>query len=114
MKTRSRIRAGQLNQLISIRNPVRVEVEGGGYTDTPTEVGTAWAKVEPLQGNQQAAYMQAGMSAPHRFTIWYRNDIAITGATQIVWNSRTFDVTSVADTDARHVELVILCDEVKS
>lgn len=104
-------RAGDLTRRITLRERVRTPVEGGGWEETVQDVATVWAAVEPLQGRQQLEAMQAGMTAPHRFTIRYRR--GVTGATEIAYDGRRFDVTSVTDTDARRRELVILADEVR-
>lgn len=103
--------AGDLREQVAIRAVTRTGIEGGGWTEAEGTVATVWARVEPLQGRELSQFMQAGMAAPIRFTIRYQTGIA--GATRILWSGRTFNVTSVTDTDARHVELVILADEVK-
>jgi len=106
------IRAGELRHRITLRAVTRTEDEGGGYTETPTDVGVVWAKVEPLQGTEQAAFLQTGMTAPHRFTIRYQE--GVTGATEIGYEGKRFNVTSVTDPDAARRELVILADQVRS
>jgi SPP1 family predicted phage head-tail adaptor len=74
-----------------------------------TDIATVWAKVEPLEGNEQLRAMQAGMTRPHRFTIRWR--AGITGATEVLYDGRRFNVTSVIDVEAQHREIVILADE---
>lgn len=106
------MRAGEANQQIMIRAPVSTPDVYGGTTTTATDVATVWAKVEGLQGSEQFAAMQTGMSRPHRFTIWHRDDVS--GASEIVYDGRTFNVTSVTDPNATRRELVILADEVRS
>lgn len=105
------ISAGQLNRRVTIRTTVRTDEEGGGYTDTLRDDATVWAKVEPLQGDEQLAAMQTDMTAPHRFTIRHRRGVS--GATELRYDGRRFNVRSVTDTNAAHRELVILADEVR-
>lgn len=101
---------GEMNRRITLRTVTLTPDGGGGYSETPVDSAPTWAKIEPLQGDEQLQAMQTGMVRPHRFTIAYRT--GMTGATRIVYGSRVFDVKSVVDTDERHEELVILADEV--
>lgn len=103
------ISAGEMQRRITIRSVTRVDDEYGGHTEQAVDVATVWAKVEPLEGNEQLRAMQAGMTRPHRFTIRYRT--GITGATEVLYDSRRFNVTSVIDVDAGHREIAILADE---
>lgn len=83
---------------------------GGGYTEIPGELATVWASVEPLEGREQLIAMQTGIQRPHRFTMRYRSDLSPTAG--LTYAGRRFDVKSVVDTEERHVELVILADEI--
>jgi SPP1 family predicted phage head-tail adaptor len=104
------MRAGQKNRRVTLRSTVSTADEYGGSTETTGDVATVWAAVEPLEGNEQLQAMQTGMKVPHRFTISYR--AGVTGATELLYGSRRFDVTSVVDPDERHRDLVILADEI--
>lgn len=101
----------RLGQKVIVRAMVRVEDAYGGYTETAQDVATWWAKVEPLQGTEQVQAMQAGLRSPHRFTGHYR--AGITGATELYYDGRRFDVNSVVDPGAKHRQLVILADELR-
>lgn len=105
------MRAGELRERIEIQAATRTDEPGGGWTDTLATVAEVWAKVEPLQGDEQLQAMQVGLSAPHRFTIRYRSGVS--AANVLRWRDRRFDVRSVVDTDARRRELVILADEAR-
>ena len=94
---------------VMVRAMVRTADDYGGYTDAPADVGEWWVKVEPLEGTEQMQAMQAGLQRPHRFTGHYR--AGLTGATELLYDGRRFDVNSVTDPDAKHRELVILADE---
>jgi SPP1 family predicted phage head-tail adaptor len=85
---------------------------GGGWVETAADVATVWAAVAPLQGMEQMEAMQMGMSAPHRFVLRWRP--GVTGASELVWDGRRFNVRSVADPEAARTRLVILADEVTS
>jgi SPP1 family predicted phage head-tail adaptor len=102
---------GLMNRQVKIRTAGASTSDGmGGYTPgEPVDV-TSWAYIEPLQGDEQLQAMQTGMVRPHRFTMRYRSDLA--SSKTLVYQSRTFDVKSIVDTDMKHEELVILADEV--
>jgi SPP1 family predicted phage head-tail adaptor len=105
------MRAGELTRRVAIREVTRTPDAGGGWSEEWATVATVWARVEPLQGDEQIQAMQTGMRAPYRFTIRYRD--GLTGASELVYGGRRFNVTSVTDTNARHRELVVLADEVR-
>lgn len=100
-----------MRRIVTIRTNARTPDGMGGYTETPTDVDGIPARVEPLQGDEQLQAMQTGMVAPHRFTLRYRDDVQ--AATLLVYDSRTFDIKSVVDTEEKHRELIILADEVE-
>lgn len=101
---------GEMRHQVTIRAITLTPDEGAGYTETPSDVATVWAAVEPLEGREQLAAMQMGMSRPHRFRVWYRSDL--TGANELFHDGRRFNVGSVVDPGARREELVILADEI--
>ena len=105
-----RINARALDRQVTIQTTTNTPDGSGGYTEAEVDVATVWAKVEPLEGREQLLAMQTGMERPHRFTIRYRE--GVTGATRLLYDGRDFDIKSVADTDARHRELVIMAEEI--
>lgn len=104
--------ASDYNRTITLQASAPVSDTEGGYTDAWADVATLAAKVEPLEGDEQIQAMQAGMTRPHRFTIPYRTDVS--GTTRVLYDGRQFDVRSVIDPGARHWEIVIMADEVRS
>lgn len=106
------MRVGKMNRRITLRTMTRTPDGMGGYTETPTDAGPYWAHVEPLEGREQIEAMQTGMQRPHRFEMRYQS--GMTGATLVIYDSRTFDVKSVVDPGERHEQLVITADEVIS
>lgn len=99
-----------MRRTITIRTMTLTPDGMGGNTGTATDVTGVPARVEPLEGREQLQAMETGMVRPHRFTLRYRS--GMTGAKQIVYDSRTFDIQSVVDPEEKHRELVILADEV--
>lgn len=99
-----------MNRRITLQTVTRTPDGGGGYTETPVDVATVWASVEPLMGKQQVEAMQTGLQRPHRFRMRWR--AGVDGSTRIAYAGRRFDITSVTDAADGHRELVILADEV--
>lgn len=106
------MRTGLMRRTITIRTMTLTGDGMGGNTGTPTDVTGVYARVDPLEGREQLQAMQTGMVRPHRFYLRYRT--GMTGANQIVYDGRTFDIQSVVDPEEKHRELVILADEVVS
>lgn len=102
---------GEMNRRVTITTAGRPTSDGmGGFVPgEPTELET-WAKVEPLEGDEQLQAMQIGMKRPHRFTMRYRTDL--TAAQDLVYGGRSFDVKSVTDPGESRQYLVVLADEV--
>lgn len=106
------IPAGRKSRKVTIRATVRTPDEYGGFTETQSDVATAYARVRPLQGSQQLTAMQTGLSEPYEFTFSYRADL--TEVSEIYYDGRRFDVTSVIDPEERHRELIVLADRVQT
>lgn len=106
------MRTGLMRRMVTIRTNARTPDGMGGHTETPTDVTGIPARIDPLEGNEQINAMQTGMQRPHRITLRYRS--GLTGATTIVYGTRTFDIKSIMDPEERHVELHILADEVNA
>lgn len=104
------MRTGLMRRVITLRTNTRTDDGMGGYTETPTDVTSIPARVEPLEGRELIQAMQTGMQRPHRFTIRYR--AGMTGATTVLYDSRTFDIKSIQDPEAKHRELELMTDEI--
>lgn len=101
---------GKMNRRVLFQSRSLTPDAGGGYTEAVVDLAETWAYVEPLEGDEQLRAMQTGMKRPHRFTVRYRENVG--GATGLVYAGRAFDVRSVVDPDAGHMELVIMADEI--
>ena len=97
------------------RTRIRIEQQAL-TTDTHGARSVAWALrcvvsavVEPLSYREavQAAAVQTGLNTA--VTIRYRSDIAITD--RILIGSRTLQIQSIQDEDARQADLRLLCTE---
>lgn len=100
-----------MRRRVTIRTNNRTADGMGGYTETPVDVAGIPARIDPLEGREQLMAMQTGMIRPHRIVMRYRYDL--TGATQLLYQGRRFDIKSVVDPEERHRELIILADEIE-
>lgn len=100
-----------MRRIVTIRTNARTDDPMGGYTETPTDIEGVPARIRPLQGDEKLQAMQTGMTAPHEITIRYRTGVQ--GASVLIYDSRTFDITSIVDPEEKHRELIILADEVE-
>ncbi len=110
------MKAGDLRHRVTLENPTTVKDGAGGYTDTWTAFATrlpalvAPATVQTLE-RLVASSVQAHGS--HLVTIRYR--ASVTTKTRVIYHDvvdRTLAVTGVSETDASHIGLVLVCDEV--
>lgn len=110
-EARPRAAAGQYDKAVTVRTTTSEPDGGGGWTPgEPVDVGPVPASINPLVGDERTQAMQTGMQRPFEIEMRYREDV--TGATAIVYGSRTFDVKSIVDPQERHVILIILAEEV--
>lgn len=101
-----------MRRKVTIRTMALTPDGMGGNTSAPSDVTDIPARVEPLEGREQLQAMATGMVRPHRFTLRYQSGLS--GAKQIVYDGRTFDIQSVVDPEEKHRELIVLADEVQA
>lgn len=104
---------GSLRHQVTIQGVTRTDDAGGGYTEVPVTIAAGvWAAVEPLEGTERIRAMQTEASATHRVRIRYRADV--TAAQRVIHEGRALELVSPPiDREERHVELVLLCREVR-
>ena len=89
-----RQQTGALDERITIKQESETPDGGGGATVALVDVGTVWAQVEPVRGQERVIADQERGVTTYRITV--RNDgdgAAITEAMTIVWRSTTLNVT---------------------
>lgn len=107
------MRTGLMRRMVTIQSVTSVPDGGGGTTDTVVAVAeNIPARVEPLLGTELLRAQQTGMQRPHRFTIRYREGVS--GSKTILYDGRTFDITSIQDPEEKHRELILQADEVNA
>lgn len=86
------MQTGKLDQVITLKNPVTVNV-GGQVEDTYTTVGNIWAEVIAQRGSE--AFEAARVEAQRiiRVRVRYREDITVKSV--IAWQDQEYNVTDV-------------------
>lgn len=107
------MRAGELRHKITIQELVEQVDEYGTPTGTSTwqDVCTVWAAIEPIQGREYVLLHSTQSELSARIRIRYRSGIK--PAMRVVYGDRVFDIQAVIDTQERHIELQLMCIEVK-
>ena len=99
---------------VTLQNPGPAVSNGtGGYTQTWVDLPPSVdAEVAPASAHslERVAAGTVIVSATHEVTIPYR--AGVSNRTRVLLNGRHLNVTSVVDKDERHVELVLICEEV--
>lgn len=102
------MRAGPLRHRISIINPKSTSRStDGAPVVTYTTVVQTWAAVESLTGREPFLGSYRWSEDDKRFTIRYSTE-NIQTKMNIVFNGSTYNIISIADTDNRHRELVMI------
>lgn len=104
------IGAGKKNKLITIQQLAQTTTDGGEVTETPLNVATTLAAIEPLTATEQWKAKQSQATTTHTITIHYLN--GITSRMRATWNGRTFNFESVINVDEANRGMVILATEV--
>ena len=104
------IEAGRRDKKITIQRMVSVTTEGGEVTETPLNIATVWAAVEPLEAREAWQAKQSQATTTHRITTLYV--VGITSRMRAVWGNRIFNFESVVNEKEANRELVIMATEV--
>jgi head-tail adaptor len=113
------MQAGELRHRVTLKNPSAPVADGDGSYVPQTWTGFAIripALVQPatVRNMERLVASTVQSHASHLVTIRYRPSVST--QTRVVYHDRsgdrTFSVTGVSDTEAAHVGLVLVCDEV--
>lgn len=100
------MRAGLLDQRVTIQQKSITRDAYGAEVITWTDVATVWMMAETLSGREYIAMRQAQSDVTTRFRCRYR--AGITTAMRLLWRSQPFNITEVIDRNGRKAELEIL------
>jgi SPP1 family predicted phage head-tail adaptor len=84
----------------------------GEITDTWSEIATAWAAINPLEGRELWTAQQHYADVTHQIYIRYESRLADLDAKhRITWGSRVFDIAYVLKVDEENYEMTLLAKE---
>lgn len=101
-----RLRAGRLDQRVTIQAKQSLRDVDGSETITWIDVATAWMQVEPLSGREFIAARQGQSDITTRFRCRYRD--GMTTAMRLMWNGQPYAITDIIDRDAAGEQLEIM------
>lgn len=105
------MRAGPLTQRVTVQAiPTTADAFNQPVPGTPTTVGTYWAEVRPLRGEEAARVKQVQAEATHFVRLRY--GVPVTTQHQLLYRGRTLSVVQVLEVNEAHEELNLLCAEV--
>jgi len=107
------IRAGKLDQRVTIEQPVEVrDADYGTMVKTWSPVATVWAAVEPLSGREFFLNQEQQSELTMRIRIRYSSLVAgITPKMRINFGGRMLQITAVMNLQQADDELQIMCAE---
>lgn len=101
---------GKLRHLVTLQQlGARVDDDMGGGSIPFTDVAQLWASIEPLSGRELLQAGQLDDRMTHRVRMRYY--AGIRPSWRIAYESRVFDIKSIADKEERHIELELMCEE---
>ena len=101
------MRAGDLNQRVTIKRQTTERDELGEVINVWTDLGTVWAAVEPLNGRELIAAQAAVSEVTVRVRMRYRADVK--PYDQVQHGAKMYQVTSAIDPRSQGAELVLMC-----
>ena len=101
------MKAGQLNQRVTIERLTETVDKYGDSTSEWVTLATVWAAVEPLVGREYMAALQVQASVTTRIRMRYRP--GVTPADRVTHEGHTYGIESVIDVRSQRRELVLMC-----
>ena len=102
---------GELNRKVKILAFNEERDEFGGITGTWQELDTVWAKVEQNNGNEITDNNQVKAQLNTKIIMRYLP--FLTEKNRITYNSKIYEIKSVADVDSGHYMTIADCVELK-
>lgn len=103
------VRAGDLRHRVTIQQLTTTYNEYNEPVQTWSDVAAVYAAVEPLSGREFFAAEQTQARVNTRIIIRYRAGIMPT--MRVAWGARIYNIRAVIDTEGRHEELQLMCEE---
>lgn len=88
---------GRMRHLVTIKNVVRTEDDGGGFARADTDGDSVWADIQPLSASEVFRYKSLDQEITH--VLVTRAHSGIKQGVTITYGSRSFYVLTVVDED---------------
>lgn len=105
-----RARIGDLDQRLSLEQPLDTPDAVGGVSRVWVAVDDVWARVTPVSGREAFEGAREESVITHRVLIRWRPDV--TGAMRLRLGTRTLDIHAAVDWDTRRRFLLLQCEEI--
>jgi SPP1 family predicted phage head-tail adaptor len=105
---------GELRERVAIADLVSTPTGTKDTSRSFTTLATVWASVETIDGVQALDGRNISEGPTHRFTVRWRDDVAITRKQWLVWGARQFRIESVENPNERDRWLEIVAEEVRT
>ena len=109
------MKGGQLRHRVIIQQRALAQDASGALAPTWHTLGTVWAEVRSIGGVERLAPQVDGMVAlaTHQARMRKRAaGITPTPSMRLLWDGRTFEITSVLDPDNRGIQQVLTLFEI--
>lgn len=104
------MRAGELNQRVTIQSKASGQDSYGMPNGSWSTLATVWARVQPLLGREFMEGRQLEAEVSTRVRIRYRTDV--TPQMRLVHGAVTYDIVSVMNPNSDGRETVLMCREI--
>lgn len=103
------MRAGELNNLVTLQEQVTTENEYGEEEITYQDYKDVWADIENLSGDRYFEAQAANSEVTGEITIRYRTDI--NEKMRVKYNNRIFDIQSFYDPNEEREKIILAVNE---
>ncbi len=103
--------AGRLRHRVTVQQKSVARTSSGAENVTWTNVGTFWARVQPLQGREYMEGRAQASDISTRILLRFQPGTTFTDAMRATWDGHTYQVVSVIEPDEARRELVLMCRE---
>tara|TARA_Y100000401_G_scaffold117519_1_gene126828 strand:- start:16833 stop:17150 length:318 start_codon:yes stop_codon:yes gene_type:complete len=103
------MRAGQLRHRATLQSVTDTASAFGDVSQSWSTVETVWCNIEPLTAREALEAEQIKSRISHKVTLRYRANVSTKN--RLVFDSRTFNITSVLNVGERNKTLLLMCTE---
>lgn len=99
-------RTGEMRKKVAVQKYTKTRGAQGGYIQSWATENSVWAKINPISAKERTDADQTNAVLSHRITMRFYSP-GITAKDRILWNSRTFYITSVVNPGERGCDTIL-------